>query len=143
MHRLQAPPLEVCPVRGSPHRVRRIPAGQMLYHGTDCAGDFLLPDGPAWFSRWYWFAATMAGWRPPPPGRSRGPRRVLKARLSRDIVLRDFGDSWFNPDSEEIAGLADTPGIDGWYARTEVLLLDPATSLIHAAWRSMTKRSGS
>ena len=57
-------------------------AGTPLFHGTRCAGDYGIPDGPAWFAYTRGSAAKWIDWSARlPEGRHPGERRVLQASL--------------------------------------------------------------
>lgn len=123
-----------------------LPAGTLLFHGSDCDGDFLIPDGPAWFAFTKPKAAEWAGWSESvPPGRSKGDKRVLALKSIADVKLIDTRklQTWQKlcvdlcGDAEAgtgtVAYRAREASLVGWYGRTEVLLTDPAAWLIHQA----------
>jgi hypothetical protein len=127
-----------------------LPAGTALFHGTDCAGDFSVPDGPAWFAFTLEKATEWAGWSDQAPeGRTKGERRVLSFRLAADAELPDTRDSadWRRlsralcGDDEagvgEVADGAAAAGLPGWRGRAEVMLVDPARWLVHEATVSL------
>lgn len=120
---------------------RTIPAGTRLYHGTQTAGRFVLPDGPAWFTTAEDSAARWIGWARAPVGRRRGASRVLVAELTEAVALLDVvalgrwrhlalataGDPEAGPGT--MARVLRSAGIAGWYGRTEVLLTVPEAVL--------------
>lgn len=69
----------------------RVPKGTFLFHGTDCAGDFKIPDGPSWFAFNRTAAVEWVGWSEERPnGRQKGSGRVLVTEVSQDIDLVDL-----------------------------------------------------
>jgi hypothetical protein len=121
-----------------------LPAGTQLFHGSDCAGEFLVPDGPAWFAFTFERGARWSGWSEiPPAGRIKGQRRLLAFKVAADITLIDTRrfEIWeklctdLSGDPEAgmgtIAQRVREEGLVGWYGRHEVLLAEPATWLIH------------
>ena len=123
---------------------RALPEGAQLWHGSDCAGKFSVPDGPAWFALDEQSGLRWARWRQrPPAGRSRGPARLFRYVVARPVDLVDTaarGD-WAalaallcgDPEAgswQVASALAATgAGGKGWYGRAEVLLCDPAQCL--------------
>ena len=117
--------------------------GKRVFHGTDCAGNFLLPDGPAWFAFDAAGARRAVHWeRSLPRGRRQGPRRVLEAVVKRDIRLIDTRQEGIwrevcaalckgNRDAStyEVAHAIARRRGTGWYGDTEILLVKPAYSL--------------
>ena len=121
-----------------------LPAGRRLHHGTDCEGDFEVPDGPAWFGRTRSTAAYWAGWNVPPDGRRDGPRRTLSYVTTRDVALFDLDravrtdDDWLelclaatgiDDDVDERIVLARAlagHGFAGWIGQGEVMLTGPS-----------------
>lgn len=113
-----------------------------LYHGTNCAGDFSLPDGPAWFCLDFDTATKWSGWSTTPPrGKTIGRRRVLACHLTQSIELLDTrsiedwqrlgealaGDT--DPYMWTIARLVSEAGYNGWLGNTEVMLSRPSAHL--------------
>ena len=73
----------------APTKVLR--AGTILYHGTNSAGDFQHPDGPAWFTPSLKIGLQWAGWSESlPDGRTKGDKRVLSYRVVQDVTLLSF-----------------------------------------------------
>ena len=116
-----------------------LPAGTKLFHGTDSAGEFLVPDGPAWFAFNLSKAQQWAGWsQSMPAGRTKADRRVLVLRSRADVSLLDTRkrSDWEklclelcgDPEAGmyAVAEQVRQAGYAGWYGRTEVLLTDPA-----------------
>jgi len=115
-----------------------IKKGTLLYHGTDCAGDFAIPDGPCWFALNQEDAVKWVGWSESlPEGRERGSWRVLITETVDDIDLIDVIslERW-----EEVAmGVCNDPeatnyavanglwknGIIGWIGDQEIMLTTP------------------
>jgi hypothetical protein len=123
-----------------------LPAGTALFHGSDCAGEFLVPDGPAWFAFSLARGAQGSGWsETAPTGRIKGERRVLAFRTGADIPLIDTrkleiweklcADLTGDPEtgSRTVAFRVWEEGIAGWYGQHEVLLAEPANWLVHRA----------
>lgn len=128
---------------------RTIPAGTHLFHGTDCAGDFTVPDGPAWFAATHDEAAYWAGWNVPAHDRADGERRVHDFVTLADVTLVDLdacqdghdGDgAWerlcaaVTGDDEylcrdELASAMAERGMAGWCGEGEVLLALPGELL--------------
>lgn len=118
-------------------KFRTIKAGTLLYHGTDCAGDFHIPDGPAWFTWSREQAEEWAGWSEClPAGRTKGPPRIISARLSQNVRLVDVEEleDWKNlclafdmsePSPGRLAQAMSDAGMDGWYESSEVMLTNP------------------
>jgi len=119
-------------------------AGTPLWHGTDCEGDFLHPDGPAWFAFSLEDAQKWSGWsQSVPEGRAKGERRVLAFEAARDVVLLDTSERthWEalceaatgDPEGSPwgaAAALAQRGLAEGWYGRTEILLVAPSAALV-------------
>ena len=109
-----------------------VPAGTVLFHGTDAHERFLVPRGPAWFAGDWGTAARWAGWG----SKARADRRVLRVALLRPVVLRDTvrERAWRkfclelcgDPDAciWGVAKEAVKRGLGGWYGGNEVLLAD-------------------
>ncbi len=121
-----------------------LPAGNVLFHGTDAFEEFDLPRGAAWFA-WTWTdAALWAGWG----SKARGQRRVIEVEVRADIVLLDTGKAADgHRRCERLCGDSDaTPwgaatavgslGFNGWKGNTEVLIVEPASAL---AFRSLSR----
>lgn len=119
-----------------------IPKGTLLYHGTDCAGDFAIPDGPSWFTLGREDAVQWVGWSESlPQGRNRGPGRVLVAETIDDIDLIDVIalKRWeavataicddAEATSYAVANAFLQNGISGWLGRNEVMLTHPGQML--------------
>jgi hypothetical protein len=120
----------------------RIPKGTSLYHGTDCEGDFVIPDGPSWFTFAHDEAARWAGWSESlPQGRKRGLKRVLVTETIEDIDLVDVVslERWEavatsvcgDPEATSYA-VADAfmkSGLVGWIGKHEIMLTTPALVL--------------
>ena len=121
-------------------------AGTPLHHGTDCAGGFEFPDGPAWFAGTQAEAADWAGWNVPPDGREDGERRTHAYVTTADLSLVDvrrirrLRDGWerlclaaageFDELlRDEVAAALAAKGYAGWVDGGEVMLTDPAGSL--------------
>jgi hypothetical protein len=115
-----------------------LPAGTLLYHGTKTAGDFTLPDGPAWFAFSYGEAEKWINWSSTPPsGRTFGEPRVIVACVVKPVELADtrslrnwqqfcqtlLGDP--EPGIGVIAQAAKKARIPGWLGNTEVMLARP------------------
>jgi hypothetical protein len=117
-------------------------AGTPLFHGTRCAGDYGIPDGPAWFAYTRGSAAKWIDWSARlPEGRHPGERRVLHSAAARDAVLLDTSRAadWHrlsdaltgDPEADVrwvarcLAGKA-----DGWMGRAEVMLCAPERWLL-------------
>ncbi len=126
-------------------RTATLPAGTPLHHGTRCIGDFMAPDGPAWFAYTDAAAEDWASWSSvPPPGRRHGPERVLSYETVADLVLVDTRElrQWQalgmallrdpDPDVGEIAAAVRAAGYNGWLGRAEVMLCDPGAALAPA-----------
>lgn len=123
-------------------------AGTTLYHGTDCAGDFEIPDGPAWFTTDPGEAEEWAGWNVPAHGREDGERRIHTFVVERDVALLDMDtiaadiatDEWADL-AEIVTGVNDeilrdemaaglkAKGMTGWLGHGEVLLTSPESVL--------------
>ena len=123
----------------APHfTMKRIPAGTLLFHGTDCVGDFTIPDGPAWFAfsrekadYWSKIQSTV------PSGRTKGESRVLEFVVEKDVSPFDTEhyDDWVRMCEWFVGGSDATPhqlanalalhGHLGWYGREEILLTSP------------------
>lgn len=112
-------------------------AGTTLYHGTDSAGDFLIPDGPAWFCLDKEKALEWTGWSEGPcKGRKKGEPRVLAVTLAKNVTLLDTTSRvvWIalchrfdfdDAQNYELAHKLKEKGYAGWYGPTEVLLCRP------------------
>jgi len=120
----------------------RISKGTILFHGTDCAGDFEIPDGPCWFAFNRSAAAQWVGWSDEPPqGRDKGAGRVLEVEITQDVDLVDMAslDSWelaasaFCGDSEasiyEMAEAFNQQRALGWATEREIMLTRPGEVL--------------
>lgn len=123
-------------------------AGTTLHHGTDCAGDFDIPDGPAWFTAEMADAEEWAGWNVPAHDRDDGERRVHTFVVQEDVTLLDLdriagdisGPEWADL-AELVTGVNDeilrdemaaglkALGMAGWLGHSEVLLTFPERSL--------------
>jgi len=69
-----------------------IPVGTTLYHGTQAPEDFVIPDGPAWFSDSETVAEDFVGWNEwPEEGRHRP--RILTYRVIEPIELVRISDT--------------------------------------------------
>ena len=121
--------------------VKTLPKGTLLFHGTNTAGKFTIPDGPAWFTLDHDSAKGWVGWGGVADNRKPGQERVLICRLNHDIELLDTSnrETWLklaeaatgNPESgggwvaEALCGAA-----NGWRGRDEVMLCEPAKHLV-------------
>lgn len=123
-----------------------LPAGTTVFHGTDSAGEFLIPDGPAWFAFDQAKAKQWAGWsQGMPAGRTKADRRVLVLRTTADVSLldtrkvRDWEKLCLDLCGDPEAGMyvvaqeVRQAGYAGWYGRTEMLLGNPAAWLASEA----------
>ena len=118
--------------------------GTPLFHGTDCAGDFEIPDGPAWFADSFETAAYWAGWNFPAHDREDGERRVHVYVVAADVALLDLdafaddvaGDGWIRLAElaagvseeitrDEMAAALKAKGVAGWLGHGEVMLTSP------------------
>ncbi|MGY3582433.1 hypothetical protein ACVIGB_000643 [Bradyrhizobium sp. USDA 4341] len=130
-----------------------LPTGAQLFHGTDCAGEFLVPDGPAWFAFSRAEAARWAGWSESvPTGRFKGDRRLFAFTTTLDLRLIDTRkiETWQRLCTElcgdpeagtgTVAQCLREAGLVGWHGRTEVLLSDPAAWLSHCAVFDLGRR---
>jgi hypothetical protein len=121
-------------------------AGTVLHHGTDCAGDFEIPDGPAWFAADATDAADWAGWNTPPYDRADGERRTHAFVTTQAVRVIDLAaaysddDGWIalclaatGEDEEltrsELAEALVAHGFLGWSGDGEVMLADPGKVL--------------
>jgi len=119
-----------------------IPAGTELHHGTDCAGDFEIPDGPAWFASTHEVAAEWAGWNYPAHDRADGERRTHAHVTLADLRLVDLDavqaveDGWDRLclavagiddelTREELAAAFAQRGLAGWAGEEELLIVSP------------------
>ncbi|TLX16999.1 hypothetical protein [Rhizobium sp. MHM7A] len=119
-----------------------IAKGTMLYHGTDSAGDFAIPDGPCWFTLRHEDAIRWVGWSESlPQGRERGLGRVLVSETIDDIDLVDVTalKRWEavatavcdDPEatSYAVANAFLKNGIVGWIGDREIMLTNPGQAL--------------
>jgi len=116
-----------------------LPAGTKLFHGTDCAGEFDIPDGPAWFCPTREGAEGWVDWsKETPRGRKKGPGRVLGPLVvARDLILantilledwRSLGEELLgdpDPLTGDLARAVVAAGLDGWAGRAEVMVSKP------------------
>lgn len=123
-------------------------AGTTLHHGTDCAGDFEIPDGPAWFTADMAAAEEWAGWNVPAHDREDGERRIHSFVVQEDLELldldaiaQDIGEQEWADLAELVTGVNDeilrdemaaglkAGGMAGWLGHSEVLLTFPERTL--------------
>ena len=116
-------------------------AGTRLYHGTNCAGEFLIPNGPAWFATDHDKALKWAGWTSPPKGRTLGAVRVLSFVSIRSVLLIETNErsQWDqlstvlldDPEANvwAVAHALAATGSPGWSAPGEIMLCAPSIFL--------------
>lgn len=125
-------------IESVPRRI--LPAGTRLWHGTNTAGDFEVPDGPAWFALTHKGAAEWVGWGGVCGGRVAGSSRVHEFESVADVELLDlFGlEDWRRVSLEMVgdpdggtgcvaAALVDVAA--GWVGEGEVMFTAPETKL--------------
>lgn len=118
-----------------------LPASSQLWHGSDCAGRFSVPDGPAWFALDEQTGVRWASWRETPPaGRRKGKPRLFSFLLSREVELLDVEDIsvWQefgltllgDPEASPWALAQALVGqADGWRTEAEIMLCCPRQHL--------------
>jgi hypothetical protein len=124
----------------------RLAKGTVLYHGTDCDGDFGIPDGPCWFAFDRRTAKNWVDWsQKPPAGRVKGPGRVIEVELSKDVLLLDVVvlEDWAALAMEHCGDIEASPypvadslagkGVLGWIGEREIMLTRPENVLIAKA----------
>jgi hypothetical protein len=143
--------------------MRTIPAGTHLFHGTDCAGDFTVPDGPAWFADTDKEAAYWAGWNVPAHDRADGERRVHAFVTLAPVTLVDIDaaqegvadsdEAWDRLcaavtgedeylDRDELAAAMAEKGLAGWWGEGETLLSRPDALLKFLSRRHVPGENG-
>lgn len=124
-----------------------LPKGTMLYHGTNTAGDFEIPDGPAWFAPTFELSRQWVGWASPPSNRALGDGRIHEFEVIADIpdlidirvIPHDMGQGW-SEFCEAATGEYDELGpgwvasalvgkCQGWQGREEIMLTEPQSYL--------------
>lgn len=112
-----------------------------MWHGTNTAGKFLIPDGPAWFAFSREAAENWVGWGGVADNRSEGPGRVHEYVTAAPVVVLDVFalDDWRNL-SERMTGDPDCgTGIlaakgasveAGWVGEEEIMLAAPHDVLL-------------
>lgn len=118
-----------------------MPAGTLLFHGSNANDHFEMPEGPAWFTLDNKAADFWSGWHQTDP-RNQGTRRVMQFEVTRDIELVDWrhqsyeealdfaealtGDPEAGPytEAEALKGLT-----EGWIGKDEVMIIDPETCI--------------
>lgn len=119
--------------------IRSLPAGTDLYHGTSSPKDFLIPNGPAFFSDNYSVAKHFVTWH-----RGRNPRvlrfeateeipslALIESKADFDALSEEIG---FDPvmDTQGRVDLVRTAGYDGWIIPNnypdgaDIMILEPA-----------------
>jgi hypothetical protein len=117
-----------------------LPGHTRLFHGTN-SGDFMVPDGPAWFAFTPEKAQQWIGWAGLTPGRKAGAARVLVFETYKALSLVDTREesAWrafcqsLTGDPEIGTGVMAQAvkkyGLAGWYGREEVMISEPIAVL--------------
>ncbi len=117
-----------------------LPGHTLLYHGTN-TNDFMVPDGPAWFTLTPEGAMKWINWAGVHPSRTAGSERVMVFQSYGNLPLLDTRSeaAWRHlclilagdPDVSMgvIASAVQQGGYQGWYGRNEIMLVNPISQI--------------